>query len=75
MIYTYGEKKTLFQNSECKKKLIINNLKATKASTFKRFEKKAKVLEQNVLFDLFFFNLFFLTFTKTKKFESCLQNT
>ena len=42
MIYTYGEKKTLFQNSECKKKLIINNLKATKASAFKRFEKKQK---------------------------------
>lgn len=42
MIYTYGEKKKLFQNSECKKKLIINNLKATKASTFKRFEKKQK---------------------------------
>lgn len=36
------KKKHFFKRVNAKKKLIINNLKATKASTFKRFEKKQK---------------------------------
>ena len=57
------------------KKIDNKQFKSNESKYVQKIWKKAKVLEQNVLFDLFFLNLFFLTFTKTKKFESCLQNT
>ena len=52
MIYTYGEKKKTFSKQWMQKKIDNKQFKSNESKYVQKIWKKAKVLEQNVLFDV-----------------------